>query len=52
MAYYKGNKILSLFISFVIRVILVVIGCALRTSSGTLTMMIINDVFVVDDDDN
>jgi len=29
---------------------LVVLGCALRTSSGTLTMMIINDV-VVDDDD-
>ena len=51
MTYYKGNKILSLFISFVIRVMLVVIGCALRTSSGTLTMMIINDVVVDDDDD-
>jgi len=39
MTYYKGNKIFSLFVSFVIRVILVLIGNSLRISSGTVIII-------------
>ena len=39
MTYYKGNKIFSLFVSFVIRVMLVMIGNSLRISSGTVIII-------------